>query len=274
MSKDKFSSRHGFEPKDADIEIRHEAPVELRAIVADIAYEAGLSPHSLRGIVCKILRVREDPGNWSAFPNVDGEARGHLESCEWYEVYDIVEAIYSSLKSKDERRDWDEKGSGAEYFTEELNKYFRKRGIGWQLINGAIEIRGPESFELIVAAAREVLRDTGRDTAENEIHEALQDLSRRPQPDLTGALQHALAALECLARDLTGESKPTLGQLMTRYPNLVPAPLDTAVEKIWGFASEQGRHLREGRDPGDAEVELAVTTSAAVITYLLRKHPG
>jgi len=47
-----------------------------------------------------------------------------------------------------------------------------------------------------------------------KIHEALQDLSRRPQPDLTGALQHALAALECLARDVTGENKPTLGQLM------------------------------------------------------------
>ena len=33
------------------------------------------------------------------------------------------------------------------------------------------------------------------------------DLSKRPESDLTGALQHALAALERVARDVTGRSQ-------------------------------------------------------------------
>ncbi len=125
MSKETFSSRHGFEPKEIEIKVRHEAPAELRAVVADLAYEAGQNPHSLRSIICKVLRVRENPGNWSAFPNVDTEARDHLESCEWYEVYDVIEAIQESLQREDERSSWEKDGMRAEYFTNELNNYFR-----------------------------------------------------------------------------------------------------------------------------------------------------
>jgi hypothetical protein len=272
VSRERFSSRHGFEPKEVEIKVRHEAPVELRAILVDLAYEAGLDPHSLRGIVCKVLRVREDPSNWSAFPNVDGEARNHLDSCEWYEVYDVIEAIHESLQRRDERSDWEKDETPAEYFDTELNKYFRKKGIGWQLKGGVVEVRGTELFETVISASRKVLAGTGRGTAEKEIHEALHDLSRRPEPDLTGALQHALAALECVARDVTGERKPTLGQLLAKNPGLMPPPLDKAVEKMWGFASEQGRHLREGEDPGETEVELAVVVAAAMATYLVRKQ--
>jgi hypothetical protein len=43
------------------------------------------------------------------------------------------------------------------------------------------------------------------------------------------------------------------------------------MEKIWGFASEQGRHLREGKEPTQEETELAVHVAAAVATYLAKK---
>ena len=99
------------------------------------------------------------------------------------------------------------------------------------------------------------------------------DASRRPQPDVTGALQHSLAALECVMRDVCGDPKATLGTLLARNKGLIPAPLDQGVEKIWGFASEQGRHLREGREPSIEDAELAVHVAAAVALYLVRK-PG
>src|SRR5439155_8871530 len=43
-----FSSRHGFEPQEAEIRVRNDAPYNLRGVVVDIAYEAGLDPHSMR----------------------------------------------------------------------------------------------------------------------------------------------------------------------------------------------------------------------------------
>lgn len=261
-----FSERHGFAPDEAEITVRNDAPYELRGVVVDVAYEAGLDPHSVRSLICKLLRVREDPSNWSAFPNVDGEARGHLDSCKWYEVYDVIEAVYRELLHSQSSG---YKNRNPSQFEREINAYFRRRGVGWQLSDGCLQVRGPDTFEEAVSDAHTALEQDNRPTASKELHEALRDLSVRPTPDITGAIQHSMAALECVARDITGEPKATLGAILSRHPNLVPSPLDQALEKLWGFASEQGRHLREGRTPGFAEAQLVVHISATVARYLV-----
>lgn len=260
-----FSERHGFAQPETEITVREDAPYEMRGVVIDIAYEAGLTPHSIRSLICRLLRVREDPSNWSAFPNVDGEVRDHLDSCHWYEVYDVIEALYRDLL---EGRNSGREDRDPVLFERELNSYFRRRGIGWQLSDGRVQVRGPNAFEDAVSDAYTALESSARPTASKELHEALRDMSARPTPDLTGAVQHGMAALECVARDVTGEPKATLGAILSRHTSLVPPPLDQALDKLWGYASEQGRHLREGRTPGFAEVQLIVHVSAAVCRYL------
>ena len=193
----RFSKRHGHSSAHSEISVRDDAPEELRGVVVDIAYEAGLTPKKVRSVVCRVLRRRADPNNWSDFPNVDSEARDYLDSCKWYEVYDIIEALYGAA----ERSDGFGRTEPAKTFMEEINDYFERRGIGWQLIDGEIQTRGEEAFELIVNSAKSQLSDSGRVSAAKELHEALVDLSRRPDPDITGSIQHALAALECVARD-------------------------------------------------------------------------
>jgi hypothetical protein len=49
-------------------------------------------------------------------------------------------------------------------------------------------------------------------------------------------------------------------------------PLDQAVEKIWGFASKQGRHGREGDAPDTEDAELAVHVAAAVTASRTKKY--
>ena len=88
----------------------------------------------------------------------------------------------------------------------------------------------------------------------------------------TGAAHHAMNALECVARDVCGDERATLGQILDRYSDLIPRPLDTAVEKAWAYASEMARHIREGREPEREEVELVVGLAATVATYLSRKN--
>lgn len=88
---------------------------------------------------------------------------------------------------------------------------------------------------------------------------------------MTGAVQHALAALECVARDACDDPKATLGEILKRHPDLLPRPLDAAVRKAWGYASEHGRHLREGREPTMAEAELLVGIASVIATYLVKK---
>lgn len=264
---ERFSKRYGHSAAHPEISVRHDAPEELRGVVVDIAYESSLSPKTVRSAVCRVLRRRTDPNNWSDFPNVDGEARDHVDSCEWYEVYDIIEALYDAAG----RSGGYGRNAPAEIFEEQINDYFARRGIGWQLIDGEIQTRGDEAFEQVVADAKTQLATSGRVSAARELHEALRDLSRRPDPDVTGSIQHALAALECVARDVTGDPKATLGSIIKSYAGLIPPPLDIAVSKLWGYASEQGRHLREGREPAREEAALVVHTSAVIADYLSRK---
>ena len=82
-----------------------------------------------------------------------------------------------------------------------------------------------------------------------------------------------MAAVECLGRTVMEDAKATLGQLVSKKSGAlgIPAPLDEAVVKLWGYASERGRHLREQREPTFDEAELVVTVSAALCTYLSRR---
>ena len=199
---DKFSTRHAIEPEEAEIIIREDAPAELRSAFVQIAYEAGLSPTKLRQLVCRVLRTEPDSNNWAEIPNVDEEVKRSIGECKWYEVYDAIEAVDQALRAPEKHG---LKGSfRSDVFERELNNYFRKAGIGWHLEDGQVQARGPETFNRPVADSISRLADTGFNTAKTELHEALSDMSRRPDPDLTGALQHAIAALECVAREEEG----------------------------------------------------------------------
>lgn len=263
-NKETFSRRQGlFSLKEKEITVREDAPEGLRGFIKMAFYDLNKNPSDLRKITSRVLKTPPDSNNWSEFPNIDWEVGQHLENCEWYLVYDIIEVIIQKLNPKEK-----------ELFTKEINEYFITNGIGWKIINEQIETRGDEVFETAVKTVVSVLDGAKLQTAKIEIREALNDLSRRPTPDITGAIQHSLACLECVTREFTGDKKSTLGDLMKKYPGAIPSPLDQAVTKIWGFTSEQGRHLREGEAPEYLEAELVVEVTSAIATYLGKKLAG
>jgi hypothetical protein len=264
MAGDTFSKRFGYSGlQQAEIQIREDAPPFVREALVQIAYDVGLGPSSLREIVCRLLRVRPSPYNWSA-PNVSQEVDQLLDAADWYRVYDFVEAVYQDLV-----------GSGrddlAARWQDEVNGFFQERGVGWQLVEGSLEVREAEGFEASTRGAVEALEESGQKTASSELHEAIRDLSRRPDPDVTGAIQHGMAALECVAREVTGDSRSTLGQIIAKFPDAIPKPLDVAIDKAWGYASEKARHVKEGGAADRDEAVLVVGLVASVSTYLTRK---
>lgn len=264
-----FSKRHRYGTA-KEISIREDAPESLRYFAVQTAKDLDWGPSSLRPIVCRVLRVPPDPGNWSEYPNIDYEVNGLVSGCEWYKVYDIIEALHAEMVRHDGKTRG--KAPDAPQFAEALNEFFIDEGIGWQLVDGHIVTRGTEAFEAVVTDATAALEATERPTAARHLHEALQDLSRRPEADLPGAVYHAMGSLECVARDITGDSKATLGEVLKRYPGLLPKPLDTALSQIWGYASNEARHVQEGRETSREEAELLVGLAAALSTYLTRKQ--
>lgn len=261
MANELFSKRQGFKPEQVEITVRNDASEALREYVVQTVSSLGYDANFMRTIVCRLLRKIPDRNNWSE-PNVYYEVVGLLQECQWYYVYDAIELFYSSLREQDQDK-----------YEVEINEFFLMNGIGWKLLKGVIEYRGDENFELEISSAITALEEARQRTAKSEIREAITDLSRRPEPDITGAVQHSLACLECIAREVAGNTKMTLGELIKKYGAIVPKPLDDVISKIWGYASEQGRHLREGRAPSYEDAELIVGLSAVMSTYLSKKLP-
>ncbi len=88
-------------------------------------------------------------------------------------------------------------------------------------------------------------------------------------PDLRGTIHHSIGAIESVAREITGDRKKTLGEILKFHPDIVPKPLDEALSKMWGYASEFARHVREDRDIDRKEVQLILGISSTIITYLI-----
>ncbi len=262
---ERFSERYGHGDTAKDIVVRQDAPQELREAVVAIGYETCKDdPKWMRGVVCRALRKLPNPGNWS-INAIQEEIYDEIHYCEWYQVYDIIEAIEKEAREVVSPQD------RPTQFATELNRYFVNHGIGWQLRDGEIYARGDDAFEFIRQIVDETLRDKGLDTSRTEFREAIRSLSLRPKEDVTGAIQHAMAGLECLAREVAGNPTLNLRQIIKKNPKMIPPPLDDSVLKAWGYSSERGRHLREGRTPDLAEATLVVSISSAVCMYLSDK---
>lgn len=259
MSSDfSFSERHGLSRTPIPISIRNEVPDSVRRGIMAVAIKSGFTTETIRVAICSALdELPDTANNWSS-PNVLRECEELLGRAEWFEVYDVCEVLAN--------RQYYE----AEKFERQLNKLFEKRGVGWKMVNGELVVRGEKDYEKTTLEAKDALKTAGCQTASDELSEALADLSRRPSPDVTGAVHHSVAALECLAKTITGDRKATLGKILNKL-NLPPT-IKIAVEKMWAFASDQGRHVAEGRKPEFPEAMLTVHFCSALITYLLEKN--
>jgi hypothetical protein len=85
-----------------------------------------------------------------------------MSSCEWFHVYDAIEAFYTEMA-----------GHGGPLFMahagiyeQAMNACFEEEGVGWQMVEGQIVTRGTEAFEAAVHGAADALeaqRFTGND---------------------------------------------------------------------------------------------------------------
>lgn len=252
----KFSERYGYYDE-VPITIREEAPQGLRDIIWSLTRS---SNQSVIGLASFIL----EKFPWYPYSQTEPlarEAARILNTCDWFEVYDLAEQLYTYFLSNIQSSNY------ANKFEEGLNSYFHKKGIGWEMIKGKIEIRGQEVYANTTKNALSASENAYILTANNELREAWCDLSRRPVPDITGVIQHAGAALECVARHISKEPKKTLGDILKRNPNILPTQWRKIAELLWGYVSENGRHLKEGHDLSREEAMLALGIVSSFITY-------
>jgi hypothetical protein len=87
--------------------------------------------------------------------------------------------------------------------------------------------RGDTAFEWAVGIAEAELKAGGRPMAAERISSAIRNLSIRPKPDLSGAMSHATAAMECVLHDITNDAM-TLGEYIKKHSDLFPGAMKSA----------------------------------------------
>lgn len=268
---DSFSKRFGFKAPPAAISIRHEAPDWLRTWALAKGYELNHGPKEIREWICKAT-VQSPDSNRSSDRYVREEVEALFGDADWWIIYDFLEWLYARARQYDLQVIGSmNPNSFCELFERDVNEVLVQKGVGWTMYNGRFIVRGDEGFQEGLETAATRLEESGRSVALNELREAIADLSLRPKPEITGAIQHSMAALECVARDLTGDTSTTLGDWLKRNRDKFPTPVYEASHKLWGYASEFGRHVREGRPPEAAEAEFVVRMVASLIPYLIDK---
>lgn len=259
---EKFTKRIGIDVPYPEISVIYDAPEEFRNYLCLLMFKYNLGGlRKLRECVCLAVGCAPDPNNWSENDFMKAEIQDIVQNCYWSKVYDVLEAYYEKMNFRERPQ-----------FQSAINDYFLENGIGWKFEQGKVLRRSDSFSQIAFDAVCEELDAKGQLTPHGELKQAILDLSRRPTPDITGAVQHSVAALECLYREATGDTRATLGRLTNDFPWILPAPLDIAVSKIFGFASEHGRHLQSGREPNYDEAELLVYLSASICLYLSKKH--
>jgi len=133
----RFSARHGYTVAEPPITVREDAPPELRQELLHIVYTLDVEPSWVRNLVCRVLRTRPDESNWSERPNIEHEVQALVDRCEWFRVYDIIEALYGAFIGRVVSTSPGRAERAAPLFEKEVNRFFREAGIGWQLMGGA-----------------------------------------------------------------------------------------------------------------------------------------
>jgi hypothetical protein len=182
--------------------------------------------------------------------------RQYFFSCEWYEVYDVVEFIANNYPP------------GADQLFAGCNDVLGREVSGYRFVDGLISpITDKAEVEEIDAAL-----GGPSDPVRTHLRRALELFSDKANPDYRNSIKESISAVESLVGSALGE-KGTLGQLIKKMEDeigLHPA-LNKAFSSLYGYTSDQDgiRHaILEQQDIGFDEAKFFLVVCSAFANFV------
>lgn len=151
--------------------------------------------------------------------------RSHFFSCQWYEVYDLLEFVIKIV---------DRKGN----LTIRINKVLEREVAGYRIIDQRCV---PITCDVEVSAVQNLLDSSPFSGARMHISQALRHLSNRSDPDLRNVIKEAISAVESACKELAGDDKATLAEavkILERKKPVHPA-LKRSLLSMYGYTSDE-----------------------------------
>jgi hypothetical protein len=257
---DSFSGRVGLRSMAI---VHDDSPIGFRHAVVGALKTEIISSEKIVGVVQRGTTLPRPSGH-----NTDMALMAMIEKCEWWRVYDVAEAGHAAIHAEPYFGP-----DKAKAYERTINEACRANSLGWRMEAGIFAVVASTAQHDSAARAIEDLDAAQLKTSASELREAHRDLSRRPRPDISGGMQHAGAAIECLAREISGDTKLTLGDIIKKRDDLFPGAYRKLADGLWGIVSNQGRHIKEEGEPTLEEALFVVGSITNLAAYLLARRP-
>ena len=189
----------------------------------------------------------------------------HFFSCEWYEVYNMLEYAYTLIPSV--------------RFVEQCNEAFTEHTTAYRFVHGKIvPIRSKTDALAIEAALHETSSDCLKSVG-RYLENALRLLSEKRAPDCETAIRMAMRAVESVCIEIVDAPQAKLDETFKKLSAenrqlKLPRQLKAAFKKFYGYTSDDGGLHSPLLDIADLDVEDAVfmlVACSGFISYLIAK---
>lgn len=278
MSNDRltFSQRIGLTPSSRELQLKsmdQELRNRLWNVIKITVLDHALSeyPQSSKFVVSIWHNFFKIPID--SIPYYNSETQKFIQdkffACQWFEVYDFLEFISSSLNKKSVMYD---------EFVGHTNLVLQKEFSGYRFIDGILSpITNAIEIEELQSAMAQHEHYTAIKGVNIHLSSALQKLSDRENPDYRNSIKESISAVETICRVLTGQS--TLGrslEVLEKKGITINKQLLDGFNKIYAFTntSQSGcRHaiMEDHKEPDFDDAKYLLVVCSAFINYLIGK---
>lgn len=239
---------------------RDEVPESLKAgllaLVARLREGDFVTWGEAREHICRALRRRPDPSNWSEVPNVVYEVEQIVYNGEWDDFYTICEALHDACN--------------VDAYERQLNALLDEERSPWRMTDGQIGPAVPEEVEQVLQEASEAARRMDRPGAAVHLDKARRYLSPT-SGDKENAVKEAVSALEAAIKAKSGLDDFDGGLRLLKQQRLLAYAWPSAVQALYQYASreDQVRHgSPEVSDLTHEEARDLVSLAAVLMQHI------
>lgn len=176
---------------------------------------------------------------------------------QWYEVYDLIEFVYTEIEDKN--------------YEKEINFKLERNNSAYRMVKGIVI---PITNELELLEIKQAA-STKFDEVSGHIEKAIQLFSNRKSADYENTIKESITAVEAMCSIIVG-NKTTLGDALKLLENkgvkIHPA-LKSSFKTLYGYTSDGNgiRHAGNLDAPNStfAEAKFMLVSCSAFVNYLI-----
>ncbi len=219
--------------------------------------------------ICVALRIPRDRRVILHF-NAPPAIEKIINTCTWWQFYDICEVVWHTLSSSDFSSD-------QKAFSSQANALFQEEQLGFELREGRIEKVGSGFIDAQIKEARYLLKEPEFKSADELFKKAINAFNIRPNPDAENCIKDAVATVESVGKIIRKDKKARIDNIIkvAIQKGVIPQLLGDPIIKLYAYRGNEPAVAHGGIEPSKVtadEAEFVLAISAAIILYLVKKR--